>query len=100
MAIEDRFPGFTGVNSGAMGFPTSRSVKIAPAGFDDEADLAFRCRCFTADMDGILMVDTSPDGQVAKGVNVELQVFTGLNAQRIDRIYATGSDPITVNIRD
>lgn len=97
MAIEDRFPGLNSPTSGAMSFPTTRSVKIAAAAFSDTVDLAFRCRCFIASAAGKLMVWT-PEQQTEGGV--EIQVLAGLNPQRLDRIFATGSDALVIDIRD
>ena len=90
--LEDRFPGLTGPNSGASTFPFTRSVKVA--GFSDTANLTFRCRGFYASAKGKLMVDTPTQE------NVEVQVVEGLNPTRLDRIYSTGSDALTIDIRD
>lgn len=92
--LEDRFPGLTGSTSGAMDFPFSRSVKVVSGSFSNTENLAFRCRGFLASAKGKLVVDTPTQE------NVEIQVVEGLNAQRLDRIYATGSDALTIDIRD
>jgi hypothetical protein len=97
MAIEDRFPGLNSPSSGAMTFPTTRSVQVDHAAFSDTVDLAFRCRCFVASAAGTLKVWT-PDQTDAGGVAI--QVLAGLNPQRLDRIFATGSDALVIDIRD
>lgn len=97
MAIEDRFPGLSSPTSGAMSFPTTRSVKVDHTEFSDAVDLPFRCRCFIASAAGTLMVWT-PDQQTEGGV--EIQVLAGLNPQRLDRIFATGSGELIIDIRD
>ena len=92
--LEDKFPGLTSPSSGGSTFPFTRSTKIVSGSFSDTANLAYRCRGFYASAKGKLMVDTPYQE------NVEIQVVEGLNPTRLDRIYATGSDELTIDIRD
>lgn len=92
-AVPDRFPGLTSATSGAMTFPTTRSAR---ATFSDVATVAlpFHARCFVCSADGVLTVDDEG------GSNHAILVFKGMNAHRIKAIYVTGSDVITVDVRD
>jgi hypothetical protein len=89
--LPDRFPGHTSPAAGAMTFPTRRSVRVLAAAFSDDHNLAFRCRAFASNGYGTLTVDTEEQEGVA------ILVVPGINAQRIDRIYATGSDATVTN---
>jgi hypothetical protein len=89
--LPDRFPGHTGPASGAMTFPTSRSTRVLAAAFSDDHNLAFRCRAFISNGYGTLTVDTEEQ----EGVTI--LVTPGINPQRIDRIYSTGSDATLTN---
>jgi len=89
--LPDRYPGHTSPASGAMIFPTKRSVIVEAAEFDDDTNLAFRCRAFDANGYGALTVDTEEQE------GVEILIFPGANSKRIDRIYETGSGATVTN---
>ena len=94
MAAEDRFRNTNGPNFGLITTPGTRIKTVAHAAFSDTVDLTFCCSYFKASAAGTLTVDTP------ESTNEPLVVVAGYNVERIKRIYATGSDSITVTICD
>ncbi len=90
MPIEDRFPDFS-PTSGAVVNPGTRHERVT---FSDSADLSFRCRYYKCSAAGTLKVTD------AYGVTGTILVVAGYNMERLDRIWATDSDAITVDIWD
>lgn len=94
MAAENRFPNPYNPNFWLITTPGTRIATIDPADFDDAEDLPFVASYFKASAAGILVVDTPESTQE------RLVVQQGTNVERIQRIYETGSDAITVTIVD
>ncbi len=91
MAIEDRYQHCADPVSPAPDSSLERFVAVTKS---DSADLAFRTRALILSADGVVKI-TDRFGTAAS-----LTLTKGINWVRVDRVWSTGTDAVTIVAAD